>query len=246
MTPSLMDETNIGESIEQGKKKDKEKETTQDNFPDLQARKKLKAEMIVLKSIFEELSTNDLSKEGYERYAVTDPFTGQDGKCRISWETWEMYFSNLENIKKNISGLKESKEYRDVEGVTHAITGEETAPERTERLDKLEEGLKESPVEDVEKKDLNEGRDKAEIIWDDKLENYESVDTEWLIEGMIPRGGIGVWTGNRATFKSFLVLNAAYCISNGLNFLGKYPTAKGKVIYLDKETESQSCNAGVI
>lgn len=81
----------------------------------------------------------------------------------------------------------------------------------------------------------NEGRDKAKIIWDDELKDYELKETEWLIEGMIPRGGIGVWTGNRATFKSFLVLNAAYCISNGIDFLGRYPTTKGKVIYLDKE-----------
>lgn len=99
-------------------------------------------------------------------------------------------------------------------------------------LESWERYWKEHPQEETQK---DEGRDKAEIIWDSELKDYELVEKEWLIEGLIPVGGIGVWTGNRATFKSFLVLNASYCISNGLNFLGKYPTKKGRVIYLDKE-----------
>ena len=188
MTPSLMDETGISEAIEQGKKKDQEKDKPKEN------QKQEEANYILSETILNEFQTNDYSKEGHERPQYK----------KVTWKSYKRYF---EEHKEDIQNKYDTVCTPDGDIISKP----------------------------KEEKDINEGRDKAEIVWDDELKNYKLTDTEWLIQGMIPRGGIGVWTGNRATFKSFLVLNAAYCISNGLNFLGKYPTEKGKVIYLDKE-----------
>jgi len=77
--------------------------------------------------------------------------------------------------------------------------------------------------------------DEINLIWDKELAEYEIKEKEWLIDGLIPAGGIGVWTGKRGSFKTFLLMDAAYCIATGINFLNKYKTKKGRVIYLDKE-----------
>jgi hypothetical protein len=77
--------------------------------------------------------------------------------------------------------------------------------------------------------------DKVDVIWSNEIEDYEVKDKEWIIENIIPSRSIGVWTGKRGSFKTFLILNAAFCVSEGKEFLGKYKTKKGKVIYLDKE-----------
>lgn len=85
------------------------------------------------------------------------------------------------------------------------------------------------------KKREEEVEPKYNLIWDDDLATHEIEEKEWLIDGLIPRSGIGVWTGRRATFKTFVVMSSAYCVSSGEKFLGQYETKKGKVIYLDKE-----------
>ena len=76
--------------------------------------KKEQAEWIIAQKILGEIITNDFSKESYERYAVTDLFTGQDNNCKISWETWKKYYT--ENLYFAISKLKDSTEYKDIDG----------------------------------------------------------------------------------------------------------------------------------
>lgn len=78
-----------------------------------------------------------------------------------------------------------------------------------------------------------------EVIWDKDLEDYDNEDQDWLIENYIPSKAVGVWTGKRGTFKTFLVLKAAMEVSMGKKFLGKYETKKSKVLYLDKENGVQ-------
>lgn len=90
-------------------------------------------------------------------------------------------------------------------------------------------GLKETKiVEKIVKKNF-------ELIWEKDLQDYETEDKEWIIDKLIPSKAVGVWTGKRGTMKTFIVLNAISCVAAGKDFLDKYPTVKGKVIYLDKE-----------
>ena len=73
-----------------------------------------------------------------------------------------------------------------------------------------------------------------ELIWEGDLDNYKE-DKEWIIDQIIPSRSVGVWTGKRSTYKTFIVLNAIFSIASGLPFLGRFQTKKGKIIYLDKE-----------
>jgi RecA-family ATPase len=76
---------------------------------------------------------------------------------------------------------------------------------------------------------------KVELIWDKELTNYEIPEKEWIVEKLIPNKAVGVWTGKRGSFKTFLTLTMAANASQGTNFLDHYPTKKCNVLYLDKE-----------
>lgn len=91
---------------------------------------------------------------------------------------------------------------------------------------------------DEVKKKLDEDKTDVEpeinLIWDRDLQDYEIPEKSYWIEGLIPQGSVGVWTGKRGSFKTFLVMNACYGVATGKEFL-ELGTTKGSVIYLDKE-----------
>lgn len=89
--------------------------------------------------------------------------------------------------------------------------------------------LKSSPILSPETKS------EFTLVWDKDLESYEEEDKDWLIDKLIPCCSVGVWTGKRATYKTFTALEAVYAISSGTLFAGRYPTKQGTVLYLDKE-----------
>jgi hypothetical protein len=67
----------------------------------------------------------------------------------------------------------------------------------------------------------------------DMLIDADQLDTsppEWLVEGMIPRVGVGFWYGQRWTGKSLAVdVELALAIANGVPFMGR-EVVKGSVI----------------
>lgn len=73
------------------------------------------------------------------------------------------------------------------------------------------------------------------LIWDKDLKNYQETEREWLIDKLIPACSVGVWTGKRATYKTFTALEAIYSIASGQPFLDRYITKPCKILYLDKE-----------
>ncbi len=74
-----------------------------------------------------------------------------------------------------------------------------------------------------------------ELIWEGDMDDYEMEEKTWLIDKIIPSTSLGVWTGKRGTFKTFLVLSAMFAVASGKPFLNRFPTEKGTIIYLDKE-----------
>lgn len=74
-----------------------------------------------------------------------------------------------------------------------------------------------------------------EVIWQKDLDSYKLPEVDWLVDKLIPNKAVGVWTGKRGTFKTFLTLTMAVNASQGTSFLGQYKTRKCKVLYLDKE-----------
>ncbi len=78
-------------------------------------------------------------------------------------------------------------------------------------------------------------RQEFTLIWDKDFKDYKETQTDWLIDKLIPNCSIGVWTGKRATYKTFIALEAVYSLATGTPFLGQLKTKKSKVLYLDKE-----------
>lgn len=95
-------------------------------------------------------------------------------------------------------------------------------------------GLKTEPKFNDALKDSLSKKD-FELLWENELDDYKEEEKEWIIDKLIPNTSIGIWTGKRGTFKTFLVLNAIFNIASGKPFLERFNTRKGKVIYLDKE-----------
>ena len=58
---------------------------------------------------------------------------------------------------------------------------------------------------------------------------------EWLIEDIMPQDGLFELYGASGSFKSFIVLDMLYCISNGIEYHGK-ETKKGAVVYVAGES----------
>ncbi len=57
----------------------------------------------------------------------------------------------------------------------------------------------------------------------------------WLVEGIIPEQGITVLGGDVGCYKTFIALHAALSSANGQHVLGKYPSKRTRVLYLDEE-----------
>lgn len=68
----------------------------------------------------------------------------------------------------------------------------------------------------------------------EELKEFKESEDGEIIEKLIPSGSIGAWGGKRASYKSWLGLTCAVCISCGLDFIG-FKTTKCSVGYLDRE-----------
>lgn len=58
--------------------------------------------------------------------------------------------------------------------------------------------------------------------------------SNWLVDGLIERGNLGLIFGNSASGKSLLVQDLCHCIATGRDFKGK-PTQQGNVVYIAGE-----------
>ena len=59
---------------------------------------------------------------------------------------------------------------------------------------------------------------------------------DWLIEPIIPRGGMVLISGDPEAGKTWLALDAAISIASGRDWLGRFATQQGSVILIDEET----------
>ena len=73
------------------------------------------------------------------------------------------------------------------------------------------------------------------LIWEPQLKNYAEGERSWIVLKYLPTKSIGILTGKRGTFKTYLALYIAYCVASGKVFMSNYEVRKGGVLYLDKE-----------
>jgi hypothetical protein len=57
----------------------------------------------------------------------------------------------------------------------------------------------------------------------------------WVVRGLIEEGQHGLLAGPSGTYKSFICLQLAYCLNNGLPFFGHKVCKTGKVLYVNGE-----------
>ena len=66
-------------------------------------------------------------------------------------------------------------------------------------------------------------------------EVYYAEPIEWLVEGVIPRTGVGLISGATGSFKSFICGYLALCISNGVQFANRCETMQGRTLFAAHE-----------
>lgn len=67
------------------------------------------------------------------------------------------------------------------------------------------------------------------------LYEEELPEARWVVQDLVPLGGITAFTGESNSFKSFLTLALTGNVVNGEPFLGHFPTTQGKVLIVDEE-----------
>lgn len=60
-------------------------------------------------------------------------------------------------------------------------------------------------------------------------------EVPWLVQDLIPFGGVTAMTGDSNTFKTFLTSTLAGSVAHGEPYLGHFSTQKGKVLIIDEE-----------
>jgi archaellum biogenesis ATPase FlaH len=58
----------------------------------------------------------------------------------------------------------------------------------------------------------------------------------WLIEGLVPLGGITLLSGAPESYKTWVMLDMAASVANGKLLFKKYPTTRTKVLLIDEES----------
>ena len=64
-----------------------------------------------------------------------------------------------------------------------------------------------------------------------KISDYQSVDIDWLVEGLLPADAVTAIVGKSGSGKTFAALAIALAVASGIPFLGM-PTKQGPVLYL--------------
>ena len=62
-------------------------------------------------------------------------------------------------------------------------------------------------------------------------EIFSAEPPEWLIDGLLPRVGVGLLNGPSGSGKTYVAVDAAMAVANGSAFANNHPTEKGRVLY---------------
>jgi hypothetical protein len=63
-----------------------------------------------------------------------------------------------------------------------------------------------------------------------------SQTVDWLVDGILPVGTVGILAGIPAAWKSWLLIDLAIEVSRGGKWLGNFQTQRGPVLYIDEES----------
>lgn len=186
--------------------------------------------------------TGGLKKHGEEYYGC-HPIHGSSGGMNFwinsSKNSWHCFRCNSGGGVLSAIAVKEG-----IIDCSEARRGNLRGDKAIQSIEKAKEkyGLKQTWEQEYKNPDGtykkvlgNVPKDEIKIIWEHELPNYVEEEKEWIVEKLIPTKSVCVITGKRGTLKTFMTLLMAYSVASGSDFLNKYSTRRGGVIYLDKE-----------
>jgi hypothetical protein len=109
----------------------------------------------------------------------------------------------------------------------------EPVPAEAARLFTLEPPPKPPPMPEVIAPAGAKKRDSA-IFWDDWDEPIDP--PTWLVEGLIPVSTVGGFVAHGSSLKTWTAISLAGAVAQGVPWLDKYPTKRGRVLILDYES----------
>jgi len=62
-------------------------------------------------------------------------------------------------------------------------------------------------------------------------EIFSAKPPEWIIEGLLPRVGVGLLNGPSGSGKTYVAVDAALAVANGSDFANNHPVKRGRVLY---------------
>lgn len=69
-----------------------------------------------------------------------------------------------------------------------------------------------------------------------ELLNTSFPPQRWLVEGLMPLGGITLLSGAPESYKTWIMLDTVISVAEGKPLFGKYPTTRTKVLVIDEES----------
>lgn len=69
-----------------------------------------------------------------------------------------------------------------------------------------------------------------------ELLNLNFPPQRWLVEGLMPLGGITLLSGAPESYKTWVMLDVAVSVADGKPLFGKFPTTHTKVLIIDEES----------
>ncbi|MBU0894579.1 MAG: AAA family ATPase [Nanoarchaeota archaeon] len=198
-----------------------------------QDKKEIPVSKIIQDSDIDNLSVVDiwgtagLKKQGSEYYG-SHPIHGSETKSNF----WINPFKNTWHCFRCNSGGGPAAAIAVKEGLMDCSDAKSGSLRKVDFVNVLkiaEEkyGLKPREIKE-QKVDLN-------IIWEGNLKDYETEGLEWIIEKIIANRSVCLLVGKAGVLKTFLAILICYAVASGNDFLNKFKSKKGKVIYLDKE-----------
>ncbi len=108
--------------------------------------------------------------------------------------------------------------------------------------DEFEETMKLLSLDEPENEEINECVSSLDIKIP-SAPDFIALDfgnIDWLVEDLIPSGGSAIVVAKRESYKTWLALHIAKCITEGLPLWGAIPTHKSKVLYISNDDPARS------
>lgn len=77
--------------------------------------------------------------------------------------------------------------------------------------------------------------DKPQPVSFPELMTREFPESSWLVEGLVPLGGITALSGESGSYKTWAMLSLAVAVATGEPLFGHFPTTQNKVLFVNQE-----------